>query len=143
MQSVKPLGIGLMGFLGAALLLTAGTTLALGLSPLFLEQRRGVLQVSNHSDRLQRVELQVFRIRQVQGRSTAELTPLPTEEAEALIRLRPSVFRLGPGSSRVVAYSVAQDHPSFYVCGTSLQGLVQARICSRWQPVSTSPRNQP
>jgi hypothetical protein len=34
-----------------------------------------VLQVSNSSDRLQRVELQVFRVRQVQGRSTADLTP--------------------------------------------------------------------
>ena len=133
----------LAGCLGAVALLTASHAQALGLSPLLLEQRRGVLQVSNTSDRLQRVELQVFRVRQVQGRSTAELTPLPPAEAEALIRLRPSVFRLGPGASRVIAYSVAQDQPSFYVCGTSLQGLVQARICSRWRSVSASVRRQP
>ena len=129
--------------LGGAALLAASHAYALGLSPLLLEQRRGVLQVSNTSDRLQRVELQVFRVRQVQGRSTAELTPLPPAEAEALIRLRPSVFRLGPGASRVIAYSVAQDQTSFYVCGTSLQGLVQARICSRWRSVSASARRQP
>lgn len=129
--------------LGAAALLAASHAYALGLSPLLLEQRRGVLQVSNTSDRLQRVELQVFRVRQVQGRSTAELSPLPQAEAEALIRLRPSVFRLGPGASRVIPYNVAQDQPSFYVCGTTLQGLVQARICSRWRSVSASARRQP
>ena len=130
-------------WLGAVALLASGQALALGLSPLLLEERRGVLQVSNTSDRLQRVELQVFRERQVQGRSTAELTPLTTTEAEALIRLRPSVFRLGPRASRVIAYSVAHDHPSFYVCGTSLKGLIQARICSRWRPASSSPLKQP
>ena len=133
----------LAGCLGAAVLATSSPALALGLSPLVLEQQRGMLQVSNSSDRLQRVELQVFRVRQVQGRSTAELIPLPPAEAEALIRLRPSVFRLGPGAGRVIPYSVAPDNPSFYVCATSLQGLVQARICSRWQPVSASARRQP
>ena len=133
----------LAGCLGAAVMVTSSHALALGLSPLVLEQRRGVLQVSNNSDRLQRVELQVFRVRQVKGRSTADLTPLPPAEAEALIRLRPSVFRLGPGASRVIPYSVAPDQPSFYVCGTSLQGLVQARICSRWRSVSASTPRQP
>ena len=133
----------LAGSLGAAVWLSSGQTLALGLSPMVLEQPRGVLQVSNTSDRLQRVELQVFRVRQIEGRNTAELTPLPTAEAEALIRLRPSVFRLGPGASRVIAYNVAPDQPSFYVCGTSLQGLVQARICSRWRSASASARRRP
>ena len=128
--------------LGALVVLSPCAASPLGLSPLVLQQRRGLLQVNNSSDRRQRVELQVFPVRQVQGRSTAGLTPLPTSEAEALIRLRPSVFRLGPGASRLVAYSVAQDPPSFYVCGTSLQGLVQARICSRWRSASASAPRQ-
>jgi hypothetical protein len=131
-----------IGCIGAAICLGASESLALGLSPLLLEQRRGIIQVTNNSDRLQRVELKVFPIRQVQGRSTAELTPLPPAEAEELIRLRPSSFRLGPGASRVITYSVAQEHPSFYVCGTSLQGLVQARICSRWRSASASAHKQ-
>ena len=71
MRSPKALAV----CLGAAALVTSSPALTLGLSPLLLEQQRGVLQVSNSSDRLQRVELQVFRVRQVQGRSTADLTP--------------------------------------------------------------------
>jgi hypothetical protein len=118
--------------------------MALGLSPMRLETRRGQLQVSNTSDRLMRVELQVFPERQVQGRPTAALTPFPVSEAEALIRLRPSVFRLGPGASRVIPYSVGTANQTFYVCGTSLQSLLHVRICSRWLPAaSASARKSP
>jgi hypothetical protein len=132
------LGCGSMG------LLLAGSSMALGLSPMRLETRRGQLQVSNTSDRLMRVELQVFPERQVQGRPTAALTPLPAAEAEALIRLRPSVFRLGPGASRVIPYSVGTANQTFYVCGTSLQSLLHVRICSRWlSGASASGRKSP
>jgi hypothetical protein len=123
-------------------LLLASSSMALGLSPMRLETRRGQLQVSNTSDRLMRVELQVFPERQVQGRPTAALTPLPA--AEALIRLRPSVFRLGPGASRVIPYSVGTANQTFYVCGTSLQSLLHVRICSRWlSGASASGRKSP
>lgn len=125
-------------------LLLASSSMALGLSPMRLETRRGQLQVSNTSDRLMRVELQVFPERQVQGRPTAALTPLPAAEAEALIRLRPSVFRLGPGASRVIPYSVGTANQTFYVCGTSLQSLLHVRICSRWlSGASASGRKSP
>ena len=125
-------------------LLLSSSSMALGLSPMRLETRRGQLQVSNTSDRLMRVELQVFPERQVQGRPTAALTPLPAAEAEALIRLRPSVFRLGPGASRVIPYSVGTANQTFYVCGTSLQSLLHVRICSRWlSGASASGRKSP
>ena len=126
------LGCGSMG------LLLAGSSMALGLAPMRLESRRGQLQVTNTSDRVMRVALQVFPERQVQGRPTAALTPLPVSEGEALIRLRPSVFRLGPGASRVIPYSVGTANQTFYVCGTSLQGLLHVRICSRWLPVASA-----
>lgn len=116
----------------------AGGAKALSLAPMLLDHRRGLLQVSNRSDRMMRVELQVFPERRVQGRRTAALTPLPPNEAEALIRLRPSVFRLGPGSSRVIPYSVMQGQNVFYVCGTSMQNLLQVRICSHWQPAASA-----
>lgn len=103
-----------------------------------LETSRGQLQVSNTSDRTIRVELQVFPVRQVQGRSTAGLTPLPAGEAEARIRLRPSAFRLGPGATRVIPYQVGSVHESFYVCGTSLQSLLHVRICSRWRSAASA-----
>jgi hypothetical protein len=125
-------------------LLLASSSMALGLTPMRLESRRGQLQVSNTSDRLMRVELQVFPERRVQGRPTAALTPLPAAEAEALIRLRPSVFRLGPGASRVIPYSVGTANQTFYVCGTSLQSLLHVRICSRWlSGASASGRKSP
>ena len=125
-------------------LLLAGSSMALGLAPMRLETRRGQLQVSNTSDRVMRVALQVFPERQVQGRPTASLTPYSVSEAEALIRLRPSVFRLGPGASRVIPYSVGTANQTFYVCGTSLQSLLHVRICSRWLPAaSASARKSP
>ena len=140
----RPFAIGASIALLALELLLASNSRALGLSPMRLETRRGLLQVSNTSDRMMRVELQVFPQRQVQGRNTAALDALPPSEAEALIRLRPSVFRLGPGGSRVIPYSVGLANQPFYVCGTSQQDLLQVRICSRWLPSpSSTPPKQP
>jgi hypothetical protein len=107
-----------------------------------LDHQRGQLQVSNSGDRMIRVNLQVFTPRQVNGRTTAGATPLSAEEAEQRIQLRTSSFRLGPGASRLITYRVTPDQPPFYLCGTSLQNLLQVRICSSWQPAAL-PHNTP
>ena len=142
MGLAKATVIGVSLAIGALELLLTSSARALGLTPMRLEHRRGLLQVSNVSNRMMRVELQVFTERHVQGRRTAALTPLPTSEAEALIHLRPSVFRLAPGGSRLIPYSVTKDQQPFYLCGTSLQNLLQVRICSHWQPVSSATRQR-
>ena len=126
----------------ALTLLSNSNARALSLAPMQLEHQRGQLQVSNRSDRLIRVNLQVFPPRQVNGRTTAAATPLSTEEAEQRIQLRPTSFRLGPGASRVITYRVTPDQQPFYLCGTSLQNLLQVRICSSWQPAAL-PLNTP
>lgn len=126
----------------ALALLSNSNARAFSLAPMQLDHQRGQLQVSNSGDRMIRVNLQVLPPRQVNGRTTAGATPLSAEEAEQRIQLRPSSFRLGPGASRLITYRVTPDQPPFYLCGTSLQNLLQVRICSSWQP-AVLPHNKP
>ncbi|MCX5946386.1 MAG: hypothetical protein NTZ53_14045 [Cyanobacteria bacterium] len=119
-------------------LLQPSSAQAFSLSPLRIEANRGQLQIGNSSDRTIRVQLQVFAPRQVNGIKTAGLEPLADEIADNLIQLRPSVFRLGPGATRVVPYRIVSTSQPFYVCGTSLQGLFNMRVCSRWAAAAPS-----
>jgi len=112
--------------------------LAFGQAPLRLSESRGVVQLSNPSERSIRLNLQVFAVVQQQGRASAALTPLPLEQAERLIRLRPSQFRLAPGASRIVPYTVLDPSQDFFLCGVSLQGLFTVRVCSRWRSAAAS-----
>ena len=127
----------------ASLLFAFPPVEALTLMPMRLEQRRGQLQVINPGDRLQRVEIEVFLGTTASGKSSVEPIPLSASQAEALIRFRPSTVRLGPGATRFISYSIVGDAPSFFVCGTTLQGLVRARVCSRWLSGMGSSLKQP
>ena len=111
---------------------------AFSLAPLRLTTAKGILQLSNPSDRSLTVSLQVFGLRQLQGRTTADLMPVPLDQAEAWIRIRPSQVRLSPGASRTISYSVLDPSQHFYLCGVSAQGLFTVRVCSRWRAQHSS-----
>jgi len=113
-------------------------SLAFSLAPLRIDQKRGQLQLSNDAERPINVQLQVFTPRIVQGFKTAGLEPLSEDASEALIILRRSRFHLGPGSTRLVAYRVVNPDKPFYICGTTLQGLFNVRVCSRWAAASAA-----
>ena len=117
--------------------------LAFGQTPLTLNTARGSLQLTNPAERSIQLNLQVFAVQHQQGRDLAVLTPLPVEQAEQLIRLRPSQFRLGPGASRTIAYTVLDPSRDFFLCGVSLQGLFTVRVCSRWRSVPSQPASLP
>jgi len=113
-------------------------SLAFSLTPLRIDQKRGELQISNDTDRPIKVQLHVFAPRTVKGFTTAGLEPLSEEAREALITLRHSKFRLGPGSTRLLAYKVLNTDKPFYICGITLQGFFNVRVCSRWAAMSAS-----
>ncbi len=121
-------GLGLL-----LLALASGPALAFGQAPLTLAERKGVLQLNNPGERSLQLDLQVFPVLQQQGRASAGLTPLPPQQAEQLIRLRPTRFRLAPGSSRTLPYTVLNPSSDFFLCGVSIQGLFTVRVCSRWR----------
>jgi hypothetical protein len=121
-------------------MLQASSAQALSLTPLRIEASRGQLQIANSSERSIQVQLQVFSPRLVDGIKTAAVDPLSEDIAENLIQLKRSVFRLGPGATRLVPYRILTSTQPFYVCGTSLQGLFNVRVCSRWVvPPSSTP----
>ena len=129
-----------MASLGLVLLGIAGSpTLAFGQAPLSLSERRGVLQLNNPDQRSIELSLQLFAVAAQQGRASAELTPLPPEQAEQLIRIRPTQFRLGPGASRTLPYTVLDPSRDFFLCGVSPQGLFTVRVCSRWRSQASPP----
>lgn len=109
--------------------------LAFSQTPLRLAERKGVVLLNNPAERSITLNLQVFPTVQQQGRPSPALSPLPREQAEQLIRLRPSQFRLGPGANRTIPYSVLDPSRDFYLCGVSNQGLLTLRVCSRWRSV--------
>ena len=113
-------------------------SLAFSLTPLRIDQKRGQLQLSNNAERAINVHLQVFTPRIVQGFKTAGLEPLSEDASAALIMLRRSRFHLGPGSTRLVAYRVVNPDKPFYICGTTLQGFFNVRVCSRWAAASAA-----
>jgi P pilus assembly chaperone PapD len=126
-------------------MLLASSAQALSLTPMRIETSRGQLQISNSSDRSIQIQLQVYGPRLVDGFKTAAVDPLDEDTADNLIRLKRSVFRLGPGATRLVPYRIVSSTQPFYVCGTSLQGLFNVRVCSRWvvPPSSTPGRQKP
>ena len=132
MQRLVPLA-GLM--LASAALLPAQ---AVSLAPLTLAQTKGLIQITNTSERPIRVRLDVFDLRQVQGTTTAALAPMAAAQAEALIRLRPAQLHLSPGTTRTISYRVKSPDQSFFVCGVSSEGAFQLRVCSRWRGSSAS-----
>lgn len=121
-------GLGLL-----LLTLQSGAALAFSQAPLSLQKNRGVLQLSNPGERTIRINLQVFPVQQQAGRASAGLNPLPMEEAEQLIRLKTTQFRLSAGSSRTLPYTVLNPSRDFFLCGVSPQGLFTVRVCSRWR----------
>lgn len=127
LQALLVMAIPLLG------LLQTSSAQALSLTPLKIENIRGQLEIGNKSDRSIQIQLQVFSQRQVGGIKTAGVEPLGKESADKVIRLRRSVFRLGPGSTRLIPYRIVSPSQPFYVCGTSLQGLFNVRVCSRWE----------
>jgi hypothetical protein len=129
-QVVAGLGLGLLG-------LPSAPALAFGQAPLSLSDRKGYLQLSNPSERNIQLNLQVFPVVQQQGRASADLTPLPPEQAEQLIRLRPTQLRLTPGASRTLPYTVLDPSRDFFLCGVSPQGLFTVRVCSRWRSAAS------
>lgn len=122
----------------ALVLLQPSSAQAFSLAPLKIETQRGQLQIGNPSDRAIRVQLQVFSPRLVDGVKTAGLDPLADDVADNLIQLRSSVFRLGPGATRLVPYRIVSTSQPFYVCGSSLQSLFNVRVCSRWAAAAPS-----
>lgn len=121
------------------LLLVGDEAKALKLMPLQIEESSGAFEVSNNSKRFVRVQVHVYPARKLDnGRTTADLTPLPAETVQRLIRLRPSSFRLGANARRIVNYKVldASTNSEFFVCAETLAAIGKIRICSRWQPSS-------
>lgn len=125
----------LVAGLGAWLLLRSCLP-ALGFSqaPLTLAQSKGAIQISNTAERSIELNLQVFPVVHQDGKSSAALVPLPTEQAEQVIRLRPTQMRLAPGATRTIPYTVLDPSRDFFLCGVSAQGLFMLRVCSRWRP---------
>lgn len=126
LPSLAGLGLILLSF-------GSGPALAFSQAPLSLSDTRGYLQLSNPEERSIQLNLQVFAVQQQQGRTSAALTPLPAEQAEQLIRLRPTQFRLSPGATRTLPYTVLDPRRDFFLCGVSQQGLFTVRVCSRWR----------
>ena len=122
------------GGLGLVMLgLSSRPALAFNQAPLSLKETRGVIQLSNPSARTLDLNLGVFAVIQKDGRPSAELTPMPVEQAEQLIRLRPTQVRLSSGATRTIPYTILDSKNDFFVCGVSSQGLVTLRVCSRWR----------
>ena len=132
LRAMAVLGLALFGIAG-------GPALAFGQAPLSLSERRGVLQLHNPDQRSIQLSLQLFAVTAQQGRASAELTPLPPEQAEQLIRIRPTRFRLGPGASRTLPFTVLDPSRDFFLCGVSPQGLFTVRVCSRWRSQASPP----
>ena len=113
--------------------LSSRPALAFNQAPLSLKETRGVIQLSNPSARTLDLNLGVFAVIQKDGRPSAELMPMPVEQAEQLIRLRPTQVRLSSGATRTIPYTILDSKNDFFVCGVSSQGLVTLRVCSRWR----------
>jgi hypothetical protein len=113
--------------------LPGAPALAFNQAPLSLSQSRGYLQLSNPTERTIDLNLRVFAVVQQDGRSSADLSPLSTEQAEQLIRMRPSQLRLAAGSTRTIPYTILDPSRDFFLCGVSSQGLFTLRVCSRWR----------
>jgi hypothetical protein len=113
--------------------LSSRPALAFNQAPLSLKETRGVIQLSNPSVRTLDLNLGVFAVIQKDGRPSAELTPMTVEQAEQLIRLRPTQVRLSSGATRTIPYTILDSKNDFFVCGVSSQGLVTLRVCSRWR----------
>jgi len=131
-----------------ALLLLRSCLPALGFTqaPLTLPRSKGAIQLSNTSERSIELSLQVFAVVHQGGKPSAALAPLPVEQAEQVIRLRPTQMRLASGSTRTIPYTVFDPSRDFFLCGVSAQGLFMLRVCSRWRPAfavsSSAPAGQ-
>jgi len=124
------------GGLGLVMLgLSSRPALAFNQAPLSLNETRGVIQLSNPSARTLDLNLGVFAVIQKDGRPSAELMPMPVEQAEQLIRLRPTHVGLSSVASLTIPYTILVSKCDFFVCGVSSQGLVTLRVCSRWRSV--------
>ena len=116
-----------------ALLVAAPSAgLALTLGPMRLQNSRGLVQIANSESRLIRLRLGLYGVLGAGPTRSPSLVPLPLAEAERLIRLRPTSFRLGPGQTRGVSYRVLSPSRPFYVCGVTPSGLFTLRVCSLW-----------
>lgn len=126
---------------GAIAVLLADPVQALLVSPLSLTRKRGTVQVLNNSDRVLQVRLRLYpAITNPDGKLRPGSEPFDEVQAQSLIRYRPSSFRLSPSSTKSVRYTLLPEGASrsFFLCTESLQGYVNLRICSRWQPSAVS-----
>ena len=110
---------------------------AFSLAPIRFDEPRGIFVVRNSLPGVARVEIKVYPpTASRDGKSWPANTPLPDEETDQLIRLRPSSFRLGSNAVRNVNYKLidATTPARFFVCAETTQGIAKLRICSRWAP---------
>ncbi|MDM7951707.1 MAG: hypothetical protein QUV07_00605 [Cyanobium sp. CZS 25K] len=109
---------------------------AFSLSPMRLNEPKGIVQISNRSQRSIQVEVNAFPVRIVDGAPTAALEPFPAEVQENLIKFRPHGARVRSNATRNVSYQVLDQTQPFYLCTLTLQDTLLLRICSAWQPSS-------
>ena len=103
-------------------------------APLTIKDQRGFLQLTNDANKSVEISLEVFSITTDQKKTVASNIPMAASEAEQIIRLRPTHFRLNPGSSRTIPYTIINSAQPFYLCGVTSQGLFTLRVCSHWHP---------
>lgn len=106
------------------------------LSPMSLEQKRGIVQVINRSNRSIQIEVQAFPIREVDGAPTASLTPFSKDDQERLIRFRPHGARVRSNASHTISYQILEPKTPFYLCALTQTDTLLLRICSAWRASS-------
>jgi hypothetical protein len=106
------------------------------LSPMLLEQKKGIVQVTNRSNRSIQMDVQAFPIREVDGAPTAALAPFSKEDQDRLIRLRPHNARVRSNASRNISYQILDPSTSFYLCALTQTDTLLLRICSAWRASS-------
>lgn len=103
------------------------------LTPMRLQEPRGLLQLTNGNRRAIQVTMRAYPSRMVNGSMTAALEPFPQEEQDSFVRVRPQAARISASSSRNFSYKVLDPARSFYLCATTPDGILLLRICARWQ----------
>lgn len=103
---------------------------------MLLEQKKGIVQVTNKSKRSIQMEVQVFPVREVDGAPTASLTPFPQNDQEQLIRFRPHGARVRSDATHNITYQILNPTIPFFLCALTKTDTLLLRICSAWRASS-------